>query len=75
MDKVKALFSKLGADDTGLITFDMLEEPKRIYLFFFEVPSHQLTWKCKKALSKRKVVSFYRGLRITMLAGGRVTSF
>ncbi|CAJ1331417.1 unnamed protein product [Effrenium voratum] len=25
MDKVKALFSKLGADDTGLITFDMLE--------------------------------------------------
>ena len=35
------------------------------------VPSHQLTWKCKKALSKRKVV-FLQGLCTSMesLVGG-----
>ena len=29
MKKIKALFSKIGADDTGIITFEMLQEQFR----------------------------------------------
>ena len=40
----------------------------------FFLPSHQLPWKCKKALSKRKVVFLPGSVHQTMLAGGRVCS-
>ena len=37
-----------------------------------QAPSRQLAWKCKKALSKRKVV-FLQGRCTSMLAGGRAS--
>ena len=37
------------------------------------LPSHQPTWKCKKALSKRKVVLLQGSVHKPMLAGGRVS--
>ena len=36
------------------------------------IPSHQLTWKCKTALSKRNVVFLQGSVHKSMLAGGRV---
>ena len=37
-----------------------------------DLASHQLTWKCKKALSKRKVVFLQGSVHKFMLAGGVV---
>ena len=40
-----------------------------IYIYILYTPSHQATWKCKKAVSKRKIVFQQGFVHQTMLAG------